>query len=130
MRELSLAALIEPEPDATSSVMASSQGAAEIVTQWLVPLEPPKFAGFGDLHSPKEFVDRLESLCALNSVKTEARLTHLVPAALEGSAELWLRFKGEVRQLGTIRCVLYERVHADRPKEMTERGTLTANSAL
>ncbi|CAN7940261.1 unnamed protein product [Ixodes hexagonus] len=49
---------------------------------------------FGDLQSPEEFVDRLNSFCLLNAIKPEDRVTHVVPAALEGSARLWFQFTG------------------------------------
>ncbi|KAH6927864.1 hypothetical protein HPB50_009753 [Hyalomma asiaticum] len=54
--------------------------------------QPPRFAGFGDAQSPEEFLDRLETFCLVTGVAAEKRLTHVVPAALEGSAKLWLRF--------------------------------------
>ncbi|KAG0426459.1 hypothetical protein HPB47_026434, partial [Ixodes persulcatus] len=60
--------------------------------QRFVALEPPKFTGFGDLQSPEEFVDPLDSFCLLNGIRPEDRLSRVVPAALEGSAELWFRF--------------------------------------
>ncbi|KAH8042739.1 hypothetical protein HPB51_025643 [Rhipicephalus microplus] len=54
--------------------------------------QPPRFAGFGDAQSPEEFLDRLETFCLVTGVAADKRLTHIVPAALEGSAKLWLRF--------------------------------------
>ncbi|KAH6924295.1 hypothetical protein HPB50_014707 [Hyalomma asiaticum] len=54
--------------------------------------QPPRFAGFGDAQSPEEFLDRLETFCLVTGVAAEKSLAHVVPAALEGSAKLWLRF--------------------------------------
>lgn len=58
----------------------------------LVPVQPPKFIGFGDLQSPDEFLDHLENFCLVHGVKLEDRLSRVVPAALQGSAKLWFRF--------------------------------------
>ncbi|KAH6936062.1 hypothetical protein HPB50_012981 [Hyalomma asiaticum] len=54
--------------------------------------QPPMFAGFGDAQSPEEFLDWLETFCLVTGVAADKRLTHTIPAALEGSAKLWLRF--------------------------------------
>lgn len=94
VRELLLAAPIDPAdaraPDTAASLFV--EPAVATAAQRFVALEPPKFAGFGDLQSPDEFLDRLDSFCLLNGVKPGDRLTHVVPAALEGSAKLWFRF--------------------------------------
>ncbi|KAL3216865.1 hypothetical protein MRX96_032744 [Rhipicephalus microplus] len=43
-------------------------------------------------HSPEEFLERLENFCLVTGVAADKRLTHVVPAALEGGAKLWWRF--------------------------------------
>ncbi|KAG0411938.1 hypothetical protein HPB47_010934 [Ixodes persulcatus] len=58
----------------------------------LVPVQPPKFIGFGDLQSPDEFLDHLENFCLVQGVKLEDQLSRVVPAAVQGSAKLWFRF--------------------------------------
>ncbi|KAL3200336.1 hypothetical protein MRX96_043448 [Rhipicephalus microplus] len=42
--------------------------------------------------SPEEFLERLENFCLVTGVAADKRLTHVVPAALEGGAKLWWRF--------------------------------------
>ncbi|KAH8008915.1 hypothetical protein HPB51_007571 [Rhipicephalus microplus] len=47
----------------------------------------PRYSGVGDLQSSKEFLERLESFCLVTGVAADKRLTHVVPAALEGGAK-------------------------------------------
>lgn len=54
--------------------------------------QPPRFTGFSDTQSPEEFLDQLETFCLVTGIGADRRLSHVVPAALEGSAKLWLRF--------------------------------------
>ncbi|KAH7964871.1 hypothetical protein HPB49_001942 [Dermacentor silvarum] len=46
----------------------------------------------GSTQSPEEFLARLETFCLVRSVAADKRLTHIVPAALEGSVKLWWQF--------------------------------------
>lgn len=68
----------------------------------LVPVQPPKFIGFGDLQSPDEFLDHLENFCLVHGVKLEDRLSRVVPAALQGSAKLWFRFTEDFADWSTF----------------------------
>ncbi|KAL3193620.1 hypothetical protein MRX96_016967 [Rhipicephalus microplus] len=52
----------------------------------------PRYSGARDLQSPEEFLERLENFCLVTGVAADKRLTHVVPAALEGGAKLWWRF--------------------------------------
>ncbi|KAL3178148.1 hypothetical protein MRX96_038668 [Rhipicephalus microplus] len=52
----------------------------------------PRYSGARDLQSPEEFLERLENFCLVTGVAADKRLTHMVPAALEGGAKLWWRF--------------------------------------
>lgn len=52
----------------------------------------PRYSGVRDLQSPEEFLERLENFCLVTGVAADKRLTHVVPAALEGGAKLWWRF--------------------------------------
>ncbi|KAH7952243.1 hypothetical protein HPB52_020498 [Rhipicephalus sanguineus] len=54
--------------------------------------QPSRFTGFSDTQSPEEFLDQLETFCLVTGIGADRRLSHVVPAALEGSAKLWLRF--------------------------------------
>ncbi|KAL3196312.1 hypothetical protein MRX96_001653 [Rhipicephalus microplus] len=52
----------------------------------------PRYSCARDLQSPEEFLERLENFCLVTGVNANKRLTHVVPAVLEGGAKLWWRF--------------------------------------
>lgn len=92
LREFLMGVPIVPQPAMAALPMAAQIGTTD--THQFLSLKPRRFARFGDLQSLEEFIDRLDSCCPLNGVKPEDRLTHIVPATLEGSAKLWFRFAG------------------------------------
>ncbi|KAH8032159.1 hypothetical protein HPB51_023303 [Rhipicephalus microplus] len=59
---------------------------------WLAAAYLPRYSGARDLQSPEEFLERLENFCLVTGVAADKRLTHVVPAALEGGVKLWWRF--------------------------------------
>ncbi|KAH6942796.1 hypothetical protein HPB50_010738 [Hyalomma asiaticum] len=81
----------EPMPAGAMTAAAAIQPAIDCAPR-PSGSQPPRFAGFRDAQSPEEFLDRLETFCLVTGVAAEKRLTHVVPATLEGSAKLWLRF--------------------------------------
>lgn len=81
----------EALPPRTATTAAAVQPASECVPR-STGGQPPKYKGFNDPQSPEEFLDRLETFCLVSGVAADRRLTHIVPAALEGSAKLWWRF--------------------------------------
>lgn len=95
VRELLLATPIGSAENQSPPLIAAAVTATDAAADARlrpIPVQPPKFVGFGDLQAPDEFLDRLESFCLVHGVKLEDRLSRVVPAALEGSAKLWLRF--------------------------------------
>ncbi|KAL3242107.1 hypothetical protein MRX96_021474 [Rhipicephalus microplus] len=75
---------------------AANTGAAPRATDDSAPrlaaAHLPRYSGARDLQSPEEFLERLENFCLVTGVAADKRLTHVVPAALEGGAKLWWRF--------------------------------------
>ncbi|KAH7963734.1 hypothetical protein HPB52_022472 [Rhipicephalus sanguineus] len=63
-------------------------------------VEPPKFSGLKDLQSPEVSLGCLDSFCLVSGIDEAKRLSNVVPAALEGSAELWRRFVGAFASCG------------------------------
>lgn len=57
--------------------------------------EVPKFSDYEDRQTPAKFLQRLEEFCEISGITDEQRLRQVVPAALEGSAKLRLRFVGK-----------------------------------
>ncbi|KAH8032463.1 hypothetical protein HPB51_025916 [Rhipicephalus microplus] len=58
----------------------------------------PRYFDTRDLQSLEKFLERLENFCLVTGVAANKRLTHVVPAALEGGAKSWWRFvRGFVR---------------------------------
>lgn len=57
------------------------------------PIALPKFVGYHDGQSPREFLERYAEYCDVCGIPTESRL-QLLPAALDGPAKQWWRFVG------------------------------------
>ncbi|KAG0422448.1 hypothetical protein HPB47_001729 [Ixodes persulcatus] len=85
---------------------ASTTNDQDSTCPWLVPVQPSKFIGFGDLQSPDEFLDHLENFCLGHGAKLEDRLSRVVPAALQGSAKLWFRFTEDFADWSTFATAL------------------------
>lgn len=93
VRNLVMAAPVpsgDQDPAVTVATVQPSGGPVPRIAAQL-----PKYAGFSDLQSPEEFLERLENFCLITGVAADKRLSQVVPAALEGSAKLWWRFVGD-----------------------------------
>ncbi|KAG0420644.1 hypothetical protein HPB47_003366 [Ixodes persulcatus] len=73
---------------AAAVTQASTTDDQDSMRPRLVPVQPPKVIGFGDLQSPDEFLDHLEN--------------RVVPAALQGSAKMWFRFTEDFADWSTF----------------------------
>lgn len=83
--------LLMNTPVASPEDRASQQGSMP----WkCLNLSLPKFIGYEDTQTPKEFLEKLEMFCSLTGVPQDKRLRQVLPAALEGTAKLWWKFTG------------------------------------
>lgn len=57
------------------------------------PIALPRFVGYEDGQSPREFLERYKEYCDVCGIPTESRV-QLLPAALDGTAKQWWRFVG------------------------------------
>lgn len=84
--------LLMNTPVASPEDRASQQG----FMPWkCLNLSLPKFIGYEDTQTPKEFLEKLEMFCSLTGVPQDKRLRQVLPAALEGTAKLWWKFMGD-----------------------------------
>ncbi|KAH8040909.1 hypothetical protein HPB51_013079 [Rhipicephalus microplus] len=81
----------EPMPAGAMTAAAAIQPAIDYAPR-ASGSQHPQFARFGDTQPPKKFLDRLETFCLVTGVTANKRFTHIMPAALEESANLWLCF--------------------------------------
>ncbi|KAL3182056.1 hypothetical protein MRX96_035309 [Rhipicephalus microplus] len=61
----------------------------------LTAVHPPRYSVVRDLQSAEEFLERLENFGLVVGVATDKRLTHVVPATLEGGVKLYWLFVRE-----------------------------------